>query len=155
MKKPNEESLNQFESALRLFHEKNFGEAAKILQDLAKLEDLDPMLSVKVVSLLSACNRLTEKGFKTPVSEEDRLGLVVYHVNRGEWEEADAALRKVQGKVQQKGYLYYLDAAVACGRNDVERARKSFLSAVEEDANYRWMAKKDPEFNLLKTAGVI
>ena len=155
MKKPNEESLNLFESALRLFHEKSFGEATKILQDLAKQEDLDPMLAVKVGSLLSACNRLSEKGLKTPVTEEDRLSLAVFHVNRGEWEEADAVLRKLQGKVQQKGYLFYLDAAVACGKNDVERARKSFLSAVEEDESYRWMAKKDPDFNLLKTAGVI
>ncbi len=155
MKKPNEDTLNLFESALRLFHEKNFGEAAKVLQDLGKQEDLNPMLAVKVESLLNACNRLSEKGLKPPVTEEDRLGLAVFHVNRGEWEEADAILRKLQGKGQQKGYLSYLDAAVACGKNDIERARKSFLSAVEEDESYRWMARKDPDFYLLKSAGVI
>ncbi len=135
--------LDHYAEALRLLHEKDWGEAAERLERVVAGAD-NPQLADRARQSLEVCRqRLAE----APPAE-DRYLQAVFEKNRGNLE---AALELcLAGKVDKEERYAYLAASIQALTGAEEEALEHLATAIRLDPKNRVHAYHDPDFQALR-----
>lgn len=136
--------MEHFETAMKLFHERKFVEAAKEFEQAASGPGRDLAHSARV-HLRMCRQRLahSEPDLQTP---EDHYHYAVGLLNQRRLEEAESHLRVAVEQRPNADYVHYALALCRGLQGDLAQAAQYLEQAIRIDPKNRIIARNDPDF---------
>jgi tetratricopeptide (TPR) repeat protein len=137
-------SLQSYESALKLMHDRKFDRAKVAFEDL--LPNAPQHIADRIRVHLSACKAKLNESKSTPKSAEEQFDYAVILMNEGRVEDARTYLEKLIKGSPEADFAYYGLAVLSCQSNKAEDALRNLQRAIELNPRNRLQARNDTDF---------
>ncbi len=141
-----EKAIKKLTAAVKLFNQKKYDDAknsfTEIIDSFPELADIVE----KAKDYNEIIDSIQETVVQTPRDSEDKMELVVYHYNDGNYEEAERLLNLVL-KSDKDPFGFYMLALTKLALKEQEEALKNLEKAIKLDNAYRINAFNDIAFS--------
>lgn len=142
-------ALKMYEAALRAFHAQEFARARDAFQKLIEQFPKEAEVVERSRIHLNICfQRLAQNPMPSKTSE-DHYNLAVAHLNRQEYEAAEAEFQKALSKNPKGDHIVYGLAALESLRGQTDLALKHLQRAIQLNPANRVTASQDPDLESL------
>lgn len=142
-------AIKVYEGALKHFHQEEFAKARdlflKVIEQFPKETEIVERSRIH----LTICQRYLSKGNLGPKTAEDYYNLAVAHLNRRDFEQAEAAFEKGLSMEPKGDYIFYGLASLEALRGKVDLALKHLQRAIQLNPINRSNASRDADFEAL------
>ena len=145
-----EKAVDEFAAALKVFQR---GDLARAKAHFKVLLDRYPQMyeiGDRVRTYLAVCERSLQPGPTRPREAEDFYHQGVFHLNRGDLEEAGQMLAKVLDLDPGSEKALYAQACVHARSGEREKALAALRRAIEANPSNRTLASNDADFDSLR-----
>jgi tetratricopeptide (TPR) repeat protein len=140
-----------YQEALSQLYQKNYAEAKSMLTRIREEHSEDQEFLARVDTYLKICDaNLKRETPSAPDNAEDLFDLGVIHHNAGDHKKAVDCFQKALATTDKEvDYIYYALAASEVPLGNTESALLHLKRAIEIRPENRFMARSDPDFELL------
>ncbi len=144
----NPKAILLLEKGIKALQKKNYTRACATFQSLLEKYPAERTLLDRTLGYIKTCERMTAAKSKPPTEGKEILHLAIFHLNRGELEDARAQLDKAKSKSDIKAETTYAFALYHAQLGQEEEALNCLAEAIELDGNSRFAARTENDFAL-------
>jgi tetratricopeptide (TPR) repeat protein len=148
---PEQKLYELYQEALSQLYQKNYAEARSMLASIREEHSEDQEFLARVDTYLKICEaNLKKEAPSPPGTAEELFDLGVIHHNAGDHKKAVDCFQKALAVSEiEADYIYYALAASEVPLGNTDSALLHLKRAIEIRPENRFMARSDPDFELL------
>lgn len=139
-------AVKLYESALKSFNQQEFSRARDAFQRVIEQFPKETEIVERSRVHLNICLQRLTRNSGVSKTAEDHYNLAIAHLNRREFDEAQAGFEKALALNPKGDYIFYGMATLESLRGRVESALKHLQRAIEMNPMNRVTASKDTDF---------
>jgi tetratricopeptide (TPR) repeat protein len=146
-----QKALSIYGDALREFRKEKYEKAEELLRAFIEKCPSEKELVDRARMYIAICEERL-KGTRETISLktfDDYFHYSVYRMNSGDYEEAQKLIEKAIKLNPQDAKIYYLQAILACRREQTEEALDHLKKAIQMDKFFRILAQNEADFQPL------